>query len=242
MGVLADLLANSATIDATLPREASDRVLCRKINDVIARLGDPSYPSGMDTAANEVQGIAIHEDGVDGGTFTLTFTLFGGVTFTTAAIAFGANAATIQAAIDTAADPVVQGFTAADIAITGGPLTTTPLVITFSGASVAAKNHGLTVIDGALLTDGGVPEDPGEVTVTTAGTPVRTAYASLIALGVLSAPAPAPGVTSGITVQNARGSFPNGLDEETVRMIVQQVVLEEGNQAIGDAILTAIGY
>jgi hypothetical protein len=126
-------------------------------------------------AADEIQEIGIHEDGVDGGTFALTFTLFGGVSFTTAAIAFGANAATIEAAIDLVALPKVPGFTAGDIAITGGPLTTTPLVITFSGASLAAKNHDLTVIDGALLTDGGVPEDPGEVTVTDAGQPLRTA-------------------------------------------------------------------
>jgi hypothetical protein len=190
----------------------------------------------------EVQSIAIHEDGVDGGTFTLTFTLHSGVSFTTAAIAFGANAATIQAAIDTAALPKVPGFTAADIACTGGPLTTTPLVITFSGASVASQNHGLTVIDGALLTDGGVPEDPGEVTQTTAGQPLRTAYSALIVLGILSAPAPAHGATADIVVQNARGSFPHNIDEATVRAIVNQVVVEESSEAIGTAILTALGY
>lgn len=240
MGVLADFLANSTTIDAAAPRDALDRGVVRKLTDYINSLGDPAYPSGM-AAVDEVQEIAIHEDGVDGGTFTLTITLFGGVSFTTAAIAFDANAATIEAAIDLVAAPKVPGFTAGDIAVTGGPLTTDPLVLTFDGATVAAKNHGLTVITSSL-TDGGVAEDAGEVTVTDAGQPLRTAYSTLIVIGILSAPAPAHGATDDIVVQNARGSFPNNIDEATVRAIVNQLVVEEGNEAIGTAVLTALGY
>jgi hypothetical protein len=61
-------------------------------------------------------------------------------------------------------------------------------------------------------------------------------------LGILSAPAPAHGATSPITLQNARGAYPHNIDEATVRAIVNQVVVEEGNEAIGSAILTALGY
>jgi len=240
MGVLADFLANSNTIDTTLPREATDRQTVRKITGFLNSFGDPDYPSGM-AAADEVQEQAIHEAGVDGGTFTLTFTLHGGVTFTTAAIAFDANAATIEAAIDTVALTKVQGFVAGDIAVTGGPGTTTPIVYTYSGDSVAEKNHGLMTVTSSL-TDGGVPEDAGEVTVTTTGQPIRTGYSALIVLGILSAPAPAHGAAATIVVQNARGSFPHQLDEATVRAIVHQVAVEETNEALGTAILTALGY
>lgn len=69
---------------------------------------------------------------ISGGTYTVT--LLGG---TTTAIPFGANAATIQAALRAA---VAAGTgTAADkaigdsITVTGGPINTTPVVITYDG-------------------------------------------------------------------------------------------------------------
>lgn len=202
------------------------------------RLGDPEYPSGM-SAVNEVQNIAIHVGTVSGGTFTLTFTLHGGVTFTTGAIAHSAVAATIQTAINVAAAPVVPGWTNGDIVITGGPLTTTPLVITYSGNSVKQKNHSPVTGDGASLTGGGTL---GAITTSAIGQPTRTAYSALIVMGILSAPAPAHGATATIVVQNARGSFPHNLDEQTVRDIVHQVGVEESNQGLTDAILAALGY
>ncbi len=187
MGIFADLLANASAIDTTLPREGSHRITAKRITDIIRRLGDQDYPSGM-SATNEVQGIAIHSGTVTSGTFTLTITLLNGVTFTTGTIAYNANAATIQSAIDTAAAKVVQGWTNGDIAITGGPLTTTPLVVTFSGVSVRQSNHPLLTGNGASLVGGGTL---GAITQTTAGQPLRTAMAALIALGVLETPAPA---------------------------------------------------
>jgi hypothetical protein len=104
--------ANAASIDTSVPHEATDRITDRQIQAFIDTIGDPStYPSRTgNTAANEVQGIAIHVATVDGGTFTLTFTLFKGVTFTTGNIAYDANAATIEAAIDAAATSNVPNF------------------------------------------------------------------------------------------------------------------------------------
>jgi hypothetical protein len=96
---------------------------------------------------NEVQSIARHVNNVTGGTFTLTLTINGGGPVTTAAIAYNAIAATIQSAID-----LVSGVTAGHIVVTGGPLTTTAITITFSGADVDLTNQGQTTINGASLT------------------------------------------------------------------------------------------
>jgi len=239
MGVLADLLANASSIDISVPHEAGERVTVRKIKDFIARIGDPDYPSGL-SEADEVQGIAVYSGTVNGGTFTLTFTLQNGVTFTTAAIAHSANAATIQSAIDTAAAPKVTGWTNGDIAVTGGPLTTTPVVLTFSGASVDAQNHGLTTGDGALLTGGGTL---GAITETTAGQVLRTAIGALVVMGILSPVSlPAQGVNTGFTIQNTRGKFPHGLDEDTVKDIIHEAAVAESNAGLEPALLTALGY
>jgi hypothetical protein len=237
MGALADLLANAKAFDTTLPREGKNRAITKKIQDILNRLGDQDYPSGM-AAANEVQGIAIFNGTVTGGTYTLTFNLHNGVIFTTAAIGHSANNSVIQSAIDVAAAPVVPGWTNGSIPVTGGPLTTTPLAFTFSGASVSQQNHPLITGNGASLTGGTL----GAITQTTAGQPLRTGMATLIALGILRAPAPPHGATTGFLVQNRRGGFPHGLDEGSVRAIIEQVGVEEKSAAVAAALLAAVGY
>jgi hypothetical protein len=97
--------------------------------------------------ANEVQQIARHVNNVTGGTYTLTLTINGGGPVTTAPIAYNANATAIQNAID-----LVSGVTAGHIVVTGGPLHTTAIVITFSGADVDLTDQGQTTINGASLT------------------------------------------------------------------------------------------
>jgi hypothetical protein len=229
MTVLATLIANAKTFSAAGPHVAQQRVAYNSLRDILASSGDFAYPANC-VAVNEVQEIAIHEDGVDGGTFTLKFTLANGTTFTTAAIAFGANAATITTAINTAAGLAsVPGWTNGDIVVTGGPLTTTPLVLTFSGASVAAQNMGLTVIDGTLLTDGGVPEDPGVVTVTTAGQATRTAWAALMVLGLVTSAPPVAGVDPVDPTVRTRpgGQPPHNLEPETVRLLVLEAAAQD---------------
>jgi len=129
------------------------------------------FTPALAAEVDEVQSIAIYVPTVSGGTFTLTISLLGLSPFTTANIAFDATAATIEAAIDTAAGiAAVPGFSAGDIAVTGGDLVTTPVVLTFSGNSVDGQNHGLTTIDGALLTGGG---SAGAITTTTNGSGVQ---------------------------------------------------------------------
>jgi len=109
--------------------------------------GAATTTTAGDTGIDEVQSIAPFINTVTGGTYTLSFTINGGGVVTTAAIAYNANAATVQTAVD-----LVSGVTAGHVAITGGPITTTALTITFSGNDVDETNQGQTTIDGSALT------------------------------------------------------------------------------------------
>lgn len=241
MGILSDLLALSASIDPDVPVVAGDTVTKRQVQNFIDTIGDPDvYPTNTGDAVNEVQGIAVYSGTVSSGTFTLTINLYGGLSFTTDDIAFDANAATIEAAIDTAAAPVFADFVAGDIAVTGGPLTTTPVVLTFDGASVAGKNHGLTTGSSAGLVGGG---SLGAITTTTPGQGLRNALAALVVLGILDAAnIQVPGDVTGYTAQNVRGSFPHGLSEGTVRDIIRQAAIEDNDPALETALLSLLGY
>ncbi len=245
--VLADLLAGINVIDRTLPRSGSDRVIYQNIKSILARIGDFDYPSGT-PVRNEVQQITAITGGVDGGTYTLTFTLYGGQTFTTAAIAFDAVAATIQTAIHTAAAlAAVPGWATGHIAVTGGPLSTTTTVFTYSGASVAGKNHGQVTQNGAALTVGGEAGGAvGTASTTTTGGGVRLAWAALIGLGILGSTTtiPAQGATpsaSDIVVSNPKGSFPHGLTHETVKALIAQAAYEDNNAAVETVLLAKLG-
>lgn len=78
------------------------------------------------------------------GTFTIAIKLIEQdgteTTITTGSIAYDANAATIEAAIDTAAASV-SGWTDGDIAVTGGGLDAADVTLTFSGDSVSGQAH-----------------------------------------------------------------------------------------------------
>lgn len=237
-GVYTDILASAKTFDVGNGDgiEGRDRVLVRALKALKDRQGDLAYPTGFDVA-NEVQSIAIHEAGTDGGTFTLTITLADGTTFTTAAIAFDAVAATIETAIDTAADGVVAGFTAGDIAVTGGPLTTDPLVLTFTGAAASQKPE-LTVITSSL-TATAVPSDAGEVTVTTDGQTKRTPWAVLRVSGVISGTPPVQGTSDTVVAGSTRASNPHYPNLDLVRALAKEAAFVDGNTDVETAILAA---
>lgn len=120
MGVFSDLLANSISIDNTLPTTSLDKAVRLEVDEWVNR-GDAEYPTET-VAANAVHTIAKDATDRTGGTFALTFALRNGETFTTAGIAFNANAGTIEAAIDAAADGVdeVQSIAQDDTDHTGG--------------------------------------------------------------------------------------------------------------------------
>jgi len=104
----------------------------------------------------EVQTISVSGT-VSSGTYTLTFQ-----GETTSAIAFGATAATVQTAL-----LALPNLDTGDVVVTGGPLPTTPMVLTFGG-QYASVDVPIVVVNSAALIGGG-----SYVNVqTTAGAPI----------------------------------------------------------------------
>jgi len=235
MGVYSDLLAGAATIDMGGADGLSigrHRALKAAIEALKDRQGDLDYPSGFD-AINEVQSIAIYSGTVSGGTFTLTFNLKGIAAFTTAAIAHDANAATIIAAIDTASPASVGD---GHIVCTGGPLTTTPLTVTYSGATVAGKNHGALTIDGTSLTGGG---SAGAVTTTTEGQTKRTPWAALKLAGVIAGTPPVQGTSDTVTAATTPTTNPHYPDQDLIRALAHEAAVQDEIAGVETEILKA---
>jgi len=225
MGAVADLLA--APKSFTVPSNLS-RYLQKKTNDI-----DPDVPAAYG-AKNEVNNVAVYSGTVSGGTFTITITLKNTAPFTTAAIAFDANAATIQTAIDTASPATVGD---GHIVVTGGPLTTTPLVVTYSGATVAGQNHTVLSIDGASLTGGGAV---GAITTSVEGQTARPARAVLYNLGVIADATPP---VQGLTTAPTKGSNLLGVQPWVVRELCQEIAFEDQDNDIYQVLVGALlGY
>ena len=238
MGVFSDFLNNVQTIDTgghDNIRVGNDRVVTRDIKRLRDIRGDQDYPSGFE-ARDEVQVIQQHQGSVTGGTFTLSFTLRDGTTFTTAAIAYNANAATIQSAIDAAAAAVVDGWANGDVAVTGGPLSAANLTLTYSGESVGGQNHGEVVINGGSLTGGGTA---GDESVTTEGQTNRTSWAILRIAGLISGTPPTQGTSAAVTAAVNRETSPMMPDQETIRALAKEASVEDDNVDVETAILTA---
>jgi hypothetical protein len=164
--IFSDLLANALTFDASDPRAGISRSIVRELEGVRDLLDDPEIETVF-VGGNEVQSIVqFAVNPVAPATYILTFNLANGITFSTAAIAFNANAATVQTAVDTAAalEDVVPDYEAGDIAVTGSALSAGNLTITFSGDSVSNKQHGQTEIAStatAWVTPATVQTTPG---------------------------------------------------------------------------------
>jgi len=242
LGIYSDLIAGAKSIDfggADGISHGAQRAVASGIAALQARQGgDVDYPSGY-AAVNEVQSIAIYSGTVSGGNFTLTVTLKDVPAFTTANIAHSANAATIEAAIDTAAAAAsVPGFVASDISISGGPLTTTPLTITYDGASVAGKNHAEIIINGAGLTGGGTA---GDESVTTEGQTTRSALAVLFALGVLAGAPPVQDESGTVTAGTVNATNPAYPGEDVIRALAAEAAVQDRVAALETNIILAAG-
>ena len=95
--------------------------------------------------------------------------------------AWNETSAATQTALDTAVSGVLATYVNGDIAVTGGPLNTTALTLTYSGTSVAKANHSTTVLgingyDGtestAVITEGEFVDQVTNITFSPAwGTP-----------------------------------------------------------------------
>lgn len=112
------------------------------------------------SANNEVQTVTI-TGSPTGGTFTLTYS-----GQTTAGIAYNADAATVDAALE-----ALSNIGAGDVTCTGGPLPGTAVIVEFTGA-LAATNVAEMTASGAGLTGGSSPAVA--IATTTAGSPADT--------------------------------------------------------------------
>ena len=235
MGIIADLLATAKGIDVTDDVTPLDRVVVRELNEIINR-GDVELSSSL-AVTDEVQSIADYATDFTGGTFTLTILLGNGETVTTGDIAYDANAATIESAIDTAASGSITGWTNGDISVSGGILTANPVVLTYDGDSVAGANHAQVTLDGASLTGGGVL---GAITTTTSGQTDRPAWAAVVALGIVdSAEVPVQGVDPGILTVIGDPSNSGYPSKATIRAVAAEAAIEDGNVSTETSILAA---
>lgn len=222
MGIYSNLLAGGKAFDVVVPIDAGafSGVVYTWLKEQIAK-GDVDLPAAY-AAGNEVQSIAFNTL-IDGGTFTLTVTLDTGETYTTAAIAFGANAATIQTALDTASPASVAN---ASVVVTGGNIATANVVLTFSGAYVANRQHPVVIV-GNSLTDGGVAVDTPVVSTTTQGKPNRNAMAALYVTGAISGTVPAAGAAPADWVKGNRGVYRSIPSNIILKALADQMGVEE---------------
>lgn len=179
---------------------------------------------------NEVQSLSVN--GATAGTFTVTFA---GVT--SAAIAFNATAATVQAALE-----AMASIGAGNVTVTGGPANTaTPLTVTFVG-SLGNRNVSQATINGAGLTGGAITNTTttpgvsggGANTVTLNGGAAATMYR---ALGLL---------------EDALGDFAAGAlgclhmtREALATAVNQQQILRDGDSLLthlGNRVVADAGY
>ncbi len=239
MTVLSDFLAQTKTFDVSDDNPVFHHYIT-ELNSKAVQLA--AYPTNG-AARDEVQSIAQHVPTVSGGTFALTLEIkldpANTVVFTTAAIAYDANAATIETAIDVAATAATfPAWTNADISVSGGDLNSAPVVLTFDGASVLNLNHTLTIIDGALLTGGG---SAGAVTTTTHGQPNRLAWSMLLGLEVVTT-----AITSEHGVAPASWSIRSSADLENfpspglINALVFEMQFDEENLALADGLRAAL--
>lgn len=242
MGVIADLLEIAKTFTNTDDRAGTLRSVHQNLVDLQTEIGDFDY-DGDSAPENAHHVIHPHDGDVDSGTFTLTFNLNGGVTFTTDPIEFDATAEDIQSAVDTAADGVVPGYAPGDIAVSGGPLTDESVHLYFSGPSVAGRYHDETEIDGDMEDDMSESVSPGNVDQASDGKVGQPAWALLKALGIYTGSVPDPDediTVSGSDVPVKRGQFPNSLNFETIRAVVTEA--SGSSVQTRDSFMRALGY
>lgn len=200
-------------------------------------VGDVTTTNEGVTPVDEVQSMAIYAVAVTGGNFTLTFNLADATTFTTANIAHDANAATIETAIDVAAtaEPV-PAWVNGDISVSGGPLTTNAVVLTFDGDSVDEANHVTTVVNDVSLSGG----TTGTLSITTNGQTVRLALAILNVMGIING-VPPQGTTSGMTAASTRASNPWLPSQETLQALAMQAAIDDNTDGMYPVLMAAMG-
>jgi len=184
MGVFTDLTTGSSNISPSKPRVGLDRSCAQQLLCKAAQYNPSPVPTAY-AARDEVQKIVEQTGAGVGDTYTLTFSIpLTDETFTTAAIAYNATAATIETAINVAATlAAITGWTNGDISVAeenAAGLDDGYCTFTFDGTSMDDQPHDLIVLTATGFTKTGI------ATRETAGQQVRSAMFALICLNVLS--------------------------------------------------------
>ena len=150
MTILSDALSRATTYDVTGQIDAGDRRVHRELTE---RLGDQPYPNATLAAVAEIQSITAGDR--TGGDMDLVFTLAGGTGFSVLALAWNADAATTQAAVDAAALVANPAYEAGDFAVAGGAFGAagSATTVTFGGP-LGVGNQALITVVGTSLTGG----------------------------------------------------------------------------------------
>ena len=231
MGIYTDILANTQSFDAVVPREGISRVISRQIQALKNRV-DTALAS-VYAAANAVHVLGTDATNHTGGDFTLTLRLnaLGRVYYaTTTALAYNINAATMTTAINVAVTAAgypgwVNGHivvTASSTDLQGGTIT-----LTFSGASVASKGHLITTMVDSRT--GGVSASP-TITATALGNATREAMAALIETGTVVGSAPTAGSNPSWTA--GRRALGRVLDLDTIRALARDAAIADFNDGV----------
>ena len=226
VALVGDLTANAMTLTYD-----GASVLALNHSEVIIAdvdLGGGGSVGAVSTSANgvvavdEIQSIAVFDGTVTSGNYTLELTMSDATNVTTANIAYNADAATIETAIDTVMTGNYGGWTNADITVAGGALTANPVTLTYDGDSVDELNHGAVVIADVDL----VADTLGAVVTTNGGVaPSTTTYTVTGRTPTSASP------TTNIEFSPAWGaaSTPSNTNVITFLPIVIDVTIGEGN-------------
>lgn len=241
MGIYTNELANTVSVDTAKPREGIHRAVSKEIEAHQSRIDNDQASAAA--AVNAVR--TIPTDTVDhtGGNFTLTLRLVaaGGrvYTITTGNIAFDANAATIEGAIDTAVTAAAfPGWTNSDISVAlGTNLQAGAATLTFDGTSVSSKGHGNVTMTDART--GGTSPSP-TIVQTTWGNAGRDALQILFDTSTLVGTFPTSGASSFSFVLGNR-AYGRVLSLDTIRVLARDAGIAEFNDALQTAILDAAG-
>lgn len=232
MGIFANLIgANSHVIGpSAAPRVGLDRASARMLIAGATKV-DPAIATAY-AAIDEVQSIPHQSSSGVGDTYTLTISLprlqIG--TFTTAAIAYDATAATMETAIDVAATAAgVTDWTNGDITVAEAGVAGVSdgiVTLTFDGASVTEEPCILTVMTCTGWTQDGV------LTRATPGQTNRNGAQALFAVGAIAGSLWICGATPVLTIGTSLKRPRMGLLVD----LAMSATWEDGNSAIYNAL------
>ncbi len=144
----------------------------------------------------------------------------------TSALAWNADAAAVQAAIDIAAPGTWADYEAGDIVVVGGPVGAggADMTFTFSGDSV----HGIQLTHTRDETGLTGPTPSNAISETVAGHHARFWFAALKQMGVISGTDPGFSVSpAGQYTVTVRGELANPPSNDTIRKLVKEASVQE---------------